>query len=200
MAESNAASNDDQRSNAVSSSERETSRSDQDKSSHPVLNWGAGVVSDFFQSVREDRTLPAIAREALKDVRSTVHEVFFGRGENAGELGAPFNPLASEIANDNTPQHGVHGTTPTQDAILGRSGGQTDPSPADQQADEVQIAGKSWVLDMLKRGKNETPYNRDRQHIKPEDEKEQRKEQERTKSTDRDDDGGRKGGGGGRGR
>ncbi len=181
MAASGAASHDDQKSNAVQPSERESGRSDADKSSHPVLTWADKTVAGFYQSLAADRTLPAIAREALKDVRSTFHQVAFGQPERGGELGAPLNPLASEIANDNTPQHGVHGP---------------QASPATERGDETQMAGK-WVDWVLSRGKDETPYNPDRQHIKPEDEKEQRQEQEKEKNQDRNDDG--RGDGGGRG-
>jgi hypothetical protein len=36
--------------------------------------------------------LKAMGREAVKDIRNTGHEVFFGRGEGAGEPGTPLNP------------------------------------------------------------------------------------------------------------
>jgi hypothetical protein len=36
--------------------------------------------------------LAAMTREAIKDVRQTVNEVFFGKGEHAPEPGTPLNP------------------------------------------------------------------------------------------------------------
>ena len=36
--------------------------------------------------------LRAIAREADKDVRGTVHEIFFGKPEGPSEPGTPLNP------------------------------------------------------------------------------------------------------------
>lgn len=70
-------------------------------------------------SLMVDGSVAAISRELVKDVRQTFEEVFFGHHEHHGELGAPLNPLysdlaearefweeamtASEIANDNRP-------------------------------------------------------------------------------------------------
>ena len=34
----------------------------------------------------------AMFREAVKDIRNSIHESFFGRPEGAAELGAPGNP------------------------------------------------------------------------------------------------------------
>ena len=36
--------------------------------------------------------LKAMGREAIKDIRGTVHETFFGKPEHASELGTPLNP------------------------------------------------------------------------------------------------------------
>jgi hypothetical protein len=41
--------------------------------------------------------LSAMTREAIKDVRSTVHQFYFGRAEGAGEPGAPLNPTMQEV-------------------------------------------------------------------------------------------------------
>lgn len=44
--------------------------------------------------------LKAMAREAVKDVRNTVHETFFGHREGMGEPGAPLNYTQAEISQD----------------------------------------------------------------------------------------------------
>jgi hypothetical protein len=44
--------------------------------------------------------LKAMGREAIKDVRNTVHEVFFGQREGIGEPGAPLNYTQAEISKD----------------------------------------------------------------------------------------------------
>lgn len=56
--------------------------------------------------VKNDITLGAMSREAVKDVRNMFMEVFFGKPEHGGELGAPMNPLASDLiaARDHSPE------------------------------------------------------------------------------------------------
>jgi hypothetical protein len=44
--------------------------------------------------------LKAMGREAIKDVRNTIHEVFFGQREGIGEPGAPLNYTQAEISKD----------------------------------------------------------------------------------------------------
>jgi hypothetical protein len=39
----------------------------------------------------------AITREAMKDIRQTLHESYFGHGEHAPEPGSPFNPTIIEV-------------------------------------------------------------------------------------------------------
>ena len=51
----------------------------------------------LYHEVMSDGTVPAIVREAIKDVRNTFHEVFFGKSERGGESGAPLNPLFHDI-------------------------------------------------------------------------------------------------------
>jgi hypothetical protein len=51
-----------------------------------------------FAAITRDGTVAAMGREAIKDIRNTVHEIYFGRGEHAGEPGAPLNPTQGEIA------------------------------------------------------------------------------------------------------
>ena len=42
----------------------------------------------------------AMTREAVKDVRNSIHQVFFGKGEGMGEPGAPLNPTMQEVTAD----------------------------------------------------------------------------------------------------
>src|SRR5436190_19515919 len=44
--------------------------------------------------------LKAMGREAIKDVRNTIHESFFGQREGLGEPGAPLNNTQAEISQD----------------------------------------------------------------------------------------------------
>src|ERR1700752_588584 len=44
--------------------------------------------------------LRAMGREAIKDVRNTIHETFFGQREGIGEPGAPLNYTQPEISQD----------------------------------------------------------------------------------------------------
>ena len=50
-----------------------------------------------YNAAMRDGSIPAIGREAVKDVRNTIHEVFFGRGERGAEPGTPLNPLFHDI-------------------------------------------------------------------------------------------------------
>src|ERR1700730_4404108 len=44
--------------------------------------------------------MKALAREAVKDVRSTVNEVFLGSPELGGEPGTPLNPTPQQVTKD----------------------------------------------------------------------------------------------------
>jgi len=50
--------------------------------------------------------LVAMGREMVKDVRSTVHESFFGRPEHAAEQGSPGNPTQYMVNQDLGTVHG----------------------------------------------------------------------------------------------
>ena len=163
-----------------------------------------GFLAMAITSVMADRSVAAIGREAVKDVRDTIHQVFFGQHERGGEIGAPMNPLASEIANDEVlhamseRESGQPLPSPSQ---IADANGQAMQTQAAERPSPSQIAGNArgpaegkgefqqagWVDYILNRGKDETPYDRDRQHIKPEDEKEQRQEQEKEREGDRDE-------------
>lgn len=48
-----------------------------------------------------------MGREAIKDVRQTVHESYFGQPEHAPELGTPMNPTSQEVTSDRGNLHGT---------------------------------------------------------------------------------------------
>ncbi|QEL18777.1 hypothetical protein [Limnoglobus roseus] len=50
--------------------------------------------------------LKAMAREAVKDVRQTLNESYFGQGEHAPEMGTPLNPTPYETTQDREASHG----------------------------------------------------------------------------------------------
>jgi hypothetical protein len=52
--------------------------------------------------------LKAMAREAVKDVRSTVNEVFLGSPELGGEPGTPLNPTPQMVTQDLGTVHGKY--------------------------------------------------------------------------------------------
>ena len=62
--------------------------------------WASGVVAATAQAATKDGTLKAMGREAVKDIRSSFMEVFFGQKEGFGEPGAPLNPTQGEVADD----------------------------------------------------------------------------------------------------
>jgi hypothetical protein len=60
---------------------------------------GAGAEAAYHH-VMQDGSVAALGREAVKDVRSTIQEIFFGRGDHGSEPGTPLNPLFSDLAAD----------------------------------------------------------------------------------------------------
>jgi hypothetical protein len=52
--------------------------------------------------------LRAMGREALKDVRGTIHESFFGKPEHASELGTPLSPTPQMTTQDLGTVHGSY--------------------------------------------------------------------------------------------
>jgi hypothetical protein len=100
----------------------------------------AEMQSQFFDRARavlaavmRDGTVAAVCREGIKDVRNTVHETYFGRGENAGEPGAPLNPTQGEIAAARKEDPQLYG--PKQEA------NQAQPSPSDIAKDQGGVHG-----------------------------------------------------------
>ncbi len=72
-----------------------------------VFTYAVASVAAVWNTVMKDGTVPAIGREAIKDVRNALHEFFFGHGERFGEPGAPLNLTQGEIAADR--RETVHG-------------------------------------------------------------------------------------------
>ncbi len=44
--------------------------------------------------------MAAMGREAVKDVRDTVHQVFFGQAQHPSEPGTPLNPTPQMVTKD----------------------------------------------------------------------------------------------------
>lgn len=63
--------------------------------------------------------LASMVREAAKDVRSTVHESFFGRPEHAPEPGSPGNPTQYMVNQDLGTVHGDYDHSQDQAANRG---------------------------------------------------------------------------------
>src|SRR4051812_36748736 len=59
-----------------------------------------------------DGTVAAIGRDAVKDVRSTLMQVFFGNPDRGGEAGTPLNPLFHDIVEARKSHGSVHGAGP----------------------------------------------------------------------------------------
>jgi hypothetical protein len=52
--------------------------------------------------------LKAMGREAIKDIRGTIHESFFGKPEHAPEMGTPLNPTPQMTTQDLGTVHGSY--------------------------------------------------------------------------------------------
>ena len=52
--------------------------------------------------------LKAMGREAIKDVRGTIHETFFGQPEHMSEMGTPLNPTPQMTTQDLGTVHGSY--------------------------------------------------------------------------------------------
>jgi hypothetical protein len=54
-------------------------------------------LSKAYHTLMADPTFPGVVREAVKDIRSTIMEVFFSKPERGSEPGTPLNPLFSDL-------------------------------------------------------------------------------------------------------
>ncbi len=68
---------------------------------------------EFFESLKNDdrpslgAELKAMAREAVKDIRSTAMETFFGSPEQSTEPGVPLNPTQYEVTQERAGQEAL---------------------------------------------------------------------------------------------
>jgi hypothetical protein len=106
------------------------------------------TVAAVWNTVTRDGTIEAIGREAIKDIRSTTQEVFFGQGELWSEPGTPLSPTQGEIAADRRPSlHGLRSPSEIAESWRGRVGGNGEHeqgrlrSPAEIAADRGGIHG-----------------------------------------------------------
>jgi hypothetical protein len=63
-----------------------------------LSNWQ----ENFAQRQPFSSAVASLWREAVKDVRGTMNEVFFGQGEHASEPGTPLNPTMQMITSEIT--------------------------------------------------------------------------------------------------
>ena len=64
------------------------------------FNHAANVIATAYHHATRDGSVATLGREAIKDVRNTMNEFFFSKGERGGEPGAPLNPLFHDIVED----------------------------------------------------------------------------------------------------
>jgi hypothetical protein len=70
----------------------------------------SNALSKFAEWVKENHTnqpslgaeLKAMAREAVKDIRGTIHQAMFGQPEHMSEPGTPLNPTPQLVTADLT--------------------------------------------------------------------------------------------------
>jgi hypothetical protein len=94
------------------------------------------LVGAGYNAAMRDGSIPAISREAVKDIRNTVNEFFFGRGERGAEPGAPLNPLFHDIVQARR----SHESAP--DSLAGT----LPPSPADLVEREGSVHGQQQSM------------------------------------------------------
>lgn len=87
-----------------------------------ALSKTRDAVNAALGAVARDGTLPAIGREALKDLHNTLNEVFFGRGDGPAEPGAPLNPTQGEVAAGRREDLHPYGSLPTPAAAHASAG------------------------------------------------------------------------------
>ena len=63
-----------------------------------TVAYAIAINRAVWHLVMKDGTIAAMGREAIKDVRGTMHETWFGKNEHHGEAGAPLNPTQGEVA------------------------------------------------------------------------------------------------------
>jgi hypothetical protein len=67
--------------------------------------------------------LAAMWREGVKDVRQTLNETYFGKGEHMAEAGTPMNPTQQQVTVE---QGNFHGYSDLLDQAANRGGNDDD--------------------------------------------------------------------------
>ena len=142
-------------------------------------------LSAVSAAVTRDGTIPAMSREAVKDVRNTIHEVFFGQGEGRGEIGAPLNPTQGEVAADRQ-EEPASPLLSSDDLARGSEPKVTVHGPAERAGSVFHQEGTNWTDRILSEREKENSGGADQNERAkgrslPEEErqKEQEQEQER---------------------
>src|ERR1700747_1360345 len=87
------------RGDQVFTNEQQKQQRQQAKESWPE-NRGQWVKDNHAQQPALGAELAAIGREAIKDVRGTLMESYFGKPEHASEPGTPLSPTMQEVSVD----------------------------------------------------------------------------------------------------
>ena len=98
-----------------------------------------GFFAKAYHTVMQDGSVPAVSRDAVKDVRDTVNQFFFGRGDHGVEPGSPLNPLFSDLAEDRQAHAAAIEAAPAAPSpadLVERN------TPAAQQHDQQQRQGR----------------------------------------------------------
>jgi hypothetical protein len=82
------------------------------------LDHAAKVAAVAYHAATRDGSIPAISREAVADIRNSIHEMFFGKSERGGQPGTPGNPLFHDIVEARNTHETALGTSATAVAPL----------------------------------------------------------------------------------
>lgn len=173
-------------------------RERQDAGEPSIASRATAAAAAFVHAATRDGTIPAMGREAIKDVRSTLMEVFFSHPDHGREPGAPLNPTQGEVAaerRDELPSpadiahdRGVHGPEAERGNVHGPALEATPlPSPSDIAHDRGggQVLEQETWQERIQREREkgtqggEDGYDRQKERIKPEEEQKEERDQER---------------------
>lgn len=137
---------------------------------HGSSPHGGGSLSAMYHAVMKDGSVAGLAREGLKDIQDTFHEVAWGGSSHGREPGAPLTPLHRDVAADRD-YHALYSTEREEGGVHGK---------------EVQVAEESkpisWVERLFGRPKpndGNDPNNLRRGRVLPDDQLENDKGRDR---------------------
>jgi hypothetical protein len=93
-----------------------------------------------YHAFMRDGSVKAVFREAVKDIRNTLMEFFFGKGERGGEPGAPGTPLFHDLI-EARKQHSLHQSSGSKSLNQKVSSNQKGSSTMASNAQQTSITG-----------------------------------------------------------